>query len=270
MSISMNHSEFDESLVAQAWDQNANVWAEHVRRGWDVYREYFNNPAFFSFTGDVHGKDVLDAGCGEGTTTRQLTRIGAHVTGIDLSPEMIRLAQQAERDAPLGIRYDVASFTNLAGYADASFDMVVSFMALMDCPNLEQALHELVRVLRPGGDIVFSILHPCFMTKGFGWIEDAQTGEQKLTVARYFDDRPTVERWRFSKGDAPQDAPLFVVPRFHHPISAYLNLLVGAGCVIQKLEEPRPSEDICERHPWLQRWRDHAAIYLYVRARKRV
>jgi SAM-dependent methyltransferase len=264
----MNDVGANEALVARSWDHNAAVWADHVRSGWDVYREYFNQPAFAAFLGDVRGKQVLDAGCGEGTATRMLARAGAHVTGIDLSPEMIRLAQEAEQHEPLGIGYAVASFTNLHAYPDASFDLVVSWMALMDSPNLAGAIHELTRVLRAGGTLAFNILHPCFMTKGFGWSEDATSGEQRLTVGGYFDEQPNIERWRFSKGDAPKDAPPFVVPRFHHPLSTYLNLLIEAGCAIERIEEPRPTEAMCEQHAWLRRWRDHAAIYLYVRARK--
>jgi len=65
----MNHSQIPEQEVARYWDENANVWADHVRQGWDAYREYFNNPAFFEFMGDLSGKTVLDAGCGEGYNT---------------------------------------------------------------------------------------------------------------------------------------------------------------------------------------------------------
>ena len=65
----MNHSEIPEQQVARYWDKNANLWADHVRKGWDAYREYFNNPAFFAFIGDLSGKTVLDAGCGEGYNT---------------------------------------------------------------------------------------------------------------------------------------------------------------------------------------------------------
>ena len=62
----MNHSQIPEQQVARYWDDNANLWADHVRKGWDAYREHFNNPAFFEFVGALSGKMVLDAGCGEG------------------------------------------------------------------------------------------------------------------------------------------------------------------------------------------------------------
>jgi hypothetical protein len=59
----MNHSQIPEQEVARYWDDNANLWTDHVRKGWDAHREYFNNPAFFEFIGDLSGKAVLDAGC---------------------------------------------------------------------------------------------------------------------------------------------------------------------------------------------------------------
>jgi 2-polyprenyl-3-methyl-5-hydroxy-6-metoxy-1,4-benzoquinol methylase len=68
MSNNMDHSQIPEQEVARYWDENANVWADHGRKGWDAYREHFNNPAFFEFMGDLSGKMVLDAGCGGGTT----------------------------------------------------------------------------------------------------------------------------------------------------------------------------------------------------------
>ena len=61
-----------DEAVARHWDANADLWTEHVRRGWDAYREHYNNPAFFAFLGEVKGKRVLDAGCGEGCNTRIL------------------------------------------------------------------------------------------------------------------------------------------------------------------------------------------------------
>ena len=42
--------------VAKYWDKNADLWTELVRKGWDTYRGYFNNPAFLKFLGDVKGK----------------------------------------------------------------------------------------------------------------------------------------------------------------------------------------------------------------------
>jgi len=264
----MKRSELSEEEVAQYWDQNADLWADHVRKGWDAYREHFNNAAFFRFIGDLNGKTVLDAGCGEGYNTRLLARSGARMVGVDISQRMIELARQEEHREPLGIRYEVTSFSDLSLFDDEFLDVVVSFMALMDSPNFEGAVKEIYRILRLDGELIFSMIHPCFSTKGYGWIPDEQGNCIKLTVSDYFDDQPRVEHWRFSKGGAPKDVMPFAVPRFPKTLSEYFNALIQAGFVLKQIEEPRPSEEVCKQHPWLQRWRDHAAAFLYVRAAK--
>lgn len=262
----MTRSPMPDEEVARHWDDNAERWADHVRRGWDVCRETFNNPAFFAFLGDVKGKEVLDAGCGEGRNTRLLAQTGARLTGVDISTRMIELAREEERRAPLGIRYEVASFSDLRLFADASFDLVVSTMALMDGPDLEGAFREIARVLRPGGQLAFNITHPCFLTKGFGWLRDDGERATRLLVSDYFDGEPWVERWKFEV--APDDVPPFAVPSFPRTLSDYVNALIAAGFVLQELREPRPPAEACREHPHLQKWRDHAALFLHFKAMK--
>jgi 2-polyprenyl-3-methyl-5-hydroxy-6-metoxy-1,4-benzoquinol methylase len=262
------HVDLSQEEVARYWDINADLWAAQVRNGYDVWRDRLNTPAFMAFAGDVNGKSILDAGCGEGTSTRLLARNGARVIGVDISRRMIELAIQEEQKEHLGIRYEVASYSDLSLFGTASFDVVVSFMTLMDGPNLEGVFKEMGRVLRPTGELVFSVLHPCFFTKGLGWIRDKAGNATKLTVAHYFDDAPIIDYWKFYDGGAPEDVPLFSVPRFHWTLSQYVNGLVRAGLVIKEIEEVRPSDDTCIQNPWLMRWRDHASPYLYVRAAK--
>jgi SAM-dependent methyltransferase len=258
--------DFSLEDVARYWDENAAPWAEQVRRRADVAREWLNNPAFLAFVGDVRGKRVLDAGCGEGYNTRILARRGALMTGIDLSERMIALARDEERREPLGIDFSRASYTDLAAFDDASFDAVVSFMSLMDGPRFDLAMRETFRVLRPGGMLAFSITHPCFWTKGAQWLLDEQGVKIKWMIGNYFDPPGWVERWRFT--DAPRDAPEFAVPCFGRTLSEYVNTLIGAGYVLERIEEPRPSEEYCRAHPSQRGWRDHAAVFLYFRATK--
>jgi len=260
----MKHSEINEEEVARYWNGNADLWAEQVRKGWDTYRELLNNPTFLKFIGNLKGRKVLDAGCGEGYNTRILARKGAQVVGIDISSRMVEFARQAEQEEPLGIRYEVASFSDLSLFNDASFDTVVSFMALMDNPDYEAALGELHRVLRKKGKLFFSISHPCFMTRGYGWIEDEHQNPVKITASDYFDHQPWVEHWKFSLLPAPEDVEPFAVPTFPRTLSDYLNGLTKAGFVLKRVQEPRPSQQVCRKHPKLRRWRDHAAIFLHI------
>jgi ubiquinone/menaquinone biosynthesis C-methylase UbiE len=260
-----NPETFTEGEVSRHWDDNADVWTEHVRKGWDSYREHLNNPAFLKLIGNLKGKTVLDAGCGEGYNTRIFARMCAKMTGVDVSTRMIEHARQAEKKEPLGIRYEVASFTNLSIFSNDSFDTVVSTMALMDGPDYEKAIAEIYRVLRKNGDFFFSISHPCFMTEGFGWVTE---GKEKplLTVSGYFSKKGWIERWQFSQ--APEgirkDVLPFAIPRFPRTLAEYINPLVQAGFILKKLAEPRPSASDCRDYPFLQRWRDAGSLFLQV------
>ena len=158
--------------VSARWDQNADQWTRDVRAGYDVYRDLFTFPAFQKFLPPLDQLEVIDFGCGEGSNTRQLAKMGARMTGIDLSGRLIEHARQEEEARPLGIRYKEASYSVDTGFSDASFDAVVSTMALMDGPDFDQAMREAYRLLRPGGFVAFSILHPCFITPGLRWEKD--------------------------------------------------------------------------------------------------
>lgn len=258
--------EFSEEHVARSSEENARLWVEQVRKGLDIYREYFNNPAFFRFAGTLKGKKVLDAGCGEGYNTRIMARMGARVTGVDISPTLVKLARREERREPLGIRYRVGSFTDLSTFDDASFDMVISNMALDASPNYEKAIGEFFRVLNPNGKLFFSILHPCFVTKGLGWIPDETKEDTRLTASSYFDESPRVEEWKFTY--APPETKPFVTPAFYRTLSRILKTLIRTGFVLRDIEEPRPSAEVCEKFPRMKKWRDHAALFLYLQCEK--
>lgn len=97
------------------------------------------------------GNQILDLGCGIGWATRILAQKGPGVQaiGIDASPAMIK---RAEELSPLTIRarYEVGQFENI-DFNDGKFDLVFSMEALYYAPDLDKALSEIHRVLKPGG-----------------------------------------------------------------------------------------------------------------------
>jgi SAM-dependent methyltransferase len=260
----------DEAAVAAAWDRNAERWSSEVEAGFDLYRTLYTLPAFLAFIPAIRNKSVIDLGCGEGANTRRFAQLGGRMTGVDLSRRLIKRAQEVEEAAPLGIRYAVASFSDLGGFKDASFDIALSTMALMDGPDFPAAMRAAHRVLRPGGLLSFSILHPCFITPATEFVRDKDGSYLSLRVGRYFEREPFLERWRFKHVDRPTSdfVEPFEVPRFPRTLSDYLNAVIAAGLRITKVDEPRPDEGTSEKHPWLARWRIHAPIILLVEARK--
>ena len=257
-----------EDDVTHRWDRNAEDWAEAVAKGRDVINDLFGVPAFLEFIGDIAGRKILDAGCGEGRSSRALAAKGAAVTGLDISSRMIDLARREEACAPLGIEYRQGSFSDLSDFEDGTFDGVVSVMALMDAADFEGALKEFERILRPGGELAFSLLHPCFYTRGLGYVRDAKGGRARLTVSDYFAEAAYLDRWRFPGQTKAQGDTLFKVPRFPRTVSQYLNGIIDVGLVLAGVLEPRASEEVCRRFPPLDFWRRHGALYLYVRAAK--
>jgi SAM-dependent methyltransferase len=100
---------------------------------------------------DVHGRDVLDVGCGEGGLARRLAQAGARVVGIDPLPGALERARLQSPSDPWP-QYAEGSGEAL-GFAGASFDVVIFFNSLHHVPveSMDDALAEAARVLRPGG-----------------------------------------------------------------------------------------------------------------------
>jgi SAM-dependent methyltransferase len=258
----------DHREVGQYWQRLADTWADLARAGFDVYRDAFNTPAFLDRLPDVHGRRGLDIGCGEGHNTRLLARRGARMTGIDVAQAFIARASEAESAEPLGIAYRVASALELP-FAEASFDFATAFMSLMDMPAPDHALAEAARVLAPGGFLQFSICHPCTNTPHRRNRRDDDGRTYALELGGYWDTRPRVERWLFGATPPELRAELepFEIPVFHRPVSDWINGVIAAGLRIERVEEPRPTDDAVADCPDVQDARV-MPYFLHVRARK--
>jgi len=129
---------------------------EYQRTKETPLRRYVESYSFFSMLGDVTGQSVLDLACGEGFYTRLLKQAGAAgVTGVDISPAMIALAEAAEGREPLGIDYrcsDVAALPDIG-----RFDIVTAAYLLHYAPDIQALRAMCARIaaqLRPGGRLV--------------------------------------------------------------------------------------------------------------------
>jgi len=234
----------------RCWEGNARAWTELARAGYDVCRDHQNTPAFFEMLPDVAGMCGIDIGCGEGHNTRLLAGRGARVTAVDFACKFV---QAAAAEGSRGIQYAVADALELP-FADASFDFATAFMSLMDAAQPERALREVARVLRPGGFLQFSIVHPCFAPPRRRVVKDSSGKPLALEVARYFDRVDgELERWIFSAAPAEAKArlPLFEIPRFHRPLSEWLNAIADAGFHVERCVEPQADAETAACYPTL-------------------
>ncbi len=135
----------------------------------------------------------------------------------------------------------MSSITDLPDFPDRDFDLVVSSMALMNVPQVEDAFREFARLLKPAGRLVFSLPHPCYPRRAGsrGVSQEDEEGEWRLDyyqVSNYLEE--TMET--VSIPDA--DGHLQDVPTFHRTLTTYLGDLVGAGFVVDALIEPQPPD----------------------------
>jgi 2-polyprenyl-3-methyl-5-hydroxy-6-metoxy-1,4-benzoquinol methylase len=127
----------------------------------DFAKRHLVNPVVLRMLGDVRGRRVLDAGCGNGYLSRMLAQRGAQVTGVEPGQAMLDFAVEAEGEQPLGIRYVPADLCNLPDLG-GPFDAVVASMVLQAIPDWSGAMRACVTALAPGGLFVFTLNHPCF------------------------------------------------------------------------------------------------------------
>ena len=242
----------DNEEVGRYWDKNAENWTKLARMGYDKCRDLINSPAFFKLLPEISNLNGLDIGCGEGYNTRIAAKKGARMTAIDISKVFIKYSKEAEQKEPLGIKYEVASGTDLP-FTDNHFDFAMATMSLMDIAENEKAISEAFRVIKPDGFFQFSILHPCFAGNDWGWVRDEEGKKTGFIVRDYFKkyNGALEEEWIF--GAAPKEITekmrKFKIPRFTRTLSEWLNLLIETGFILEKFCEPTVDDEMLKKHP---------------------
>ena len=167
---------------------------------------------------DVRGLTVLDAGCGSGRYLRELNDRGARAIGMDLSPAM--LARARETTARI-TRADLRALP----FDAMSIDLVVCGLALGDVAEIELALTEIARVLRPGGCVIYSVVHPA--GEAAGWTRTFESDGKQWAIDGFWHslDRHrqacaaaglAIEEWREpSLPSAPGQRALLIVRATH-------------------------------------------------------
>lgn len=188
------------------------------------FNAYYERPATIALLGNVTGLRVLDAGCGPGALTAWLVEHGAAVTAVDVSPEMVRIAQ--ERVGNQG-SVQLADLAGPLPLETGSLDLVVASLALHYIADWDVPLAEFHRVLAPGGAVVFSTHHPAM-----DW--------QLHSPGDYFAVRQVSERWSLGTGGG------FDVTFWRRPLTAITESIYRAGFLIERLVEPAPVPELAD------------------------
>lgn len=223
-----------DEKIDQGWDEHAQWWIDGFTNGVDPeYEEQIIPLAKSELLGY---KTILDVGCGDGQISRALSLQGSDVLGIDPTALHIKIAE--ERGG--GAQYLLGSATALP-VEDESQDAVVACLVFEHIDDLEPAIAEVARVLKPGGQFSFFLNHPLLQTPGSGWIDDHIVD-------------PPEQYWRLGayliETDSMEEVESNVYIRFiHRPLSRYVNALNDAGLVLERMLEPAPPEGFLARAP---------------------
>jgi SAM-dependent methyltransferase len=120
-----------------------------------------------AFAGIAPGEKLLDVATGTGVVAVTAARAGAHVSGLDLTPELLEVARENARIAGVADIAWTEGDAEQLPYGDASFDVVLSQFGHIFAPRAEKAITEMRRVLRPGGRVAFATWPPEHLTGQF-------------------------------------------------------------------------------------------------------
>ena len=216
---------------------NRKSW--NARTSIHIASDFYGMPAFregatslidieLRLLGDVAGKSILHLQCHFGQDTLSLARLGAKVTGVDLSDVAISEARKLANELAVSAEFVCCNVYDLEQHLDGQFDVVfTSYGAIGWLPDLARWAHIVRRFLKPGGRLVLVEFHP------FVWMFDERFHEIKYP---YFNRGPIVES---SSGTyADRTAPIeHQDVGWNHPLSEVLGSLMASGLSIRHFQE---------------------------------
>lgn len=238
--------------TARHYNENASQYHKHVSDPTDsTFHAGYEKPAIRAQLPDLTGLEVISIGCGSGVDARWLADNGAkHVVGIDISTDLLGIARAENPD----IEFFEMDMEQL-DLPDASFDLAYSSLAIHYVDDWTVALKEALRILRPGGQYVFSCGHPidsAMEYKTEGKYKYARLGRQL--------DLETDERIIYGDYLAAETGGVKPVKGiikdvevvvYHRTFSKMLDEILASGFAIECVIEPQPTKDAAEHYEQL-------------------
>lgn len=237
--------------MSDGWPESASAWiAQQGERG-DFGRRYVLDGPMMARVEGRRFSSALDVGCGEGRFSRMLGACGVKTVGIDPTDALLARAKALDPNGDYRIgRAEALDFP------DGTFDLVVSYLTLIDIPDVDVAVAEMARVLQPGGTLLIANLTG-FMTASpdNGWTS-ADNGEALFRIDHYLEERADWVSWGGVR-----------VRNWHRPLERYMAALLRNGLILRYFAEPIPTggePETAERYrrvPWflVMQWEKPAA-----------
>ncbi len=218
------------SVNKQSWN---NRTASHLKS------EFYNVEGFLGgksslnsieldLLGDVSGKSILHLQCHFGQDTISLARLGAKVTGVDLSDNAIEAARDLAEKCGFAANFICCDVYDLPDNLNEEFDIVfTSYGVIGWLPDLDKWAKIISRFLKPGGSLIFAEFHPVV------WMFDNNFKEVEYS---YFKDKPIIEKESGTYADRNADLELTTIT-WNHSIAEVLTCLFDNNIEVKSFQE---------------------------------
>jgi len=215
---------------------NKDSW--NKRTAVHIDSEFYDNESFIAgksplnaieleLMGDITGKKILHLQCHFGQDTIALNRMGAEVTGVDLSDQAIIAAEDLAKKTGSTARFICCDIYDLPNHLDETFDMVFTTYGTIGwLPDMNRWAEVVSKFLKPSGELIFVEFHPVV------WMFD---DDFKFIQYNYFNDGPITTNETSYAEKTSDDTEDFV--SWNHSISEVVNNLLKHGMVIKALNE---------------------------------
>lgn len=206
--------------MSDGWNESAQAWIAGLENSDDFARPYVLDRPMLDRVRLGRYQRALDVGCGEGRFCRMMQKLGLKTVGVDPTEALLNQARKLD---PQG-DYILAKAEEM-DVPEAGFDLVVSYLSLIDIAGLEAAVACMVNALCANGRLLIANLNP-FNTAGFpsgGWREDG------YLLDDYLQERTEWLEWRGIR-----------IQNHHRPMVTYMQAFLQSGLVLSHFDEPSP------------------------------
>ena len=229
-------------------DINRNLWNakvdSHLKSDFYFVKEFLQgrtslNSIELKLLGDIKGKKILHLQCHFGQDSISLSRLGAKVTGIDLSDKAIEAAKNLAKQCGTDTEFIISDVYDLPNVLDQEFDIVYTTYGTIGwLPDLEKWAEVISHFLKPGGQLIFVEFHPVV------WMYDNDFASEKYS---YFNEETIIETNEGTYADKTADLANVEVS-WNHSLSEVLTSLLTKNLVLQKFQEYNWSPYPCFQH----------------------
>ncbi|WP_312526833.1 class I SAM-dependent methyltransferase [Paracoccus sp. (in: a-proteobacteria)] len=204
------------------WERSAAAWIADMGENGDFSRRHVLDGPMLARVRTKPHRNALDVGSGEGRFCRMLQEMGLTTIGVEPTQTLRATAQSRDQTGT----YVAARAEDLPFEAD-QFDLVVSYLTLIDIDDIDAAIPEMARVLKPGGSLLIANLNS-FSTAG-EW-HRLLDGSPYFRMDNYLEPRAEWVSWRGVS-----------IRNWHRPMQSYMQRLIATGLQLSHYEEPAPT-----------------------------